>query len=293
MTRAILIYNPMSGDHSIINRLDHIIQRFQSRDILIQPFRIEAECENMLVRVLKLDRYDFAVVSGGDGTVNFIVNIILKHGINIPLGIFPWGTSNDLARCLGLPANADELIDIVLGGNTSRIDAGLINDKHYFLSTCAGGVFVDVSFNTHSELKKNFGLFAYYLKALSEVTSIKPFRVTLRTETLSIEEDILLFIILNGKHAAGFYNLIEDADISDGIMDIVLLKSCSHMDLANLFFNVLSSSYINNKNVVKLKAKSCTIMSSSDINVSIDGEKGEGLPMSVSFINKAIEVFVK
>ena len=59
----------------------------------------------------------------------------------------------------------------------------------------------------------------------------------METDNDNVEENILLFLILNGKDAAGFSNIIEEADISDGFMDIVLIKNCLHIDLAALFFN--------------------------------------------------------
>jgi len=292
MKKVIFIYNPWSGDHSISLKLEFIIKTFQERGILIQPFRIHEKCDESLLNILKNNNYEYVVVSGGDGTLNFVINLLLKNGLDLPIGVVPSGTSNDFARCINLPISLDECLNIILSGKTIEVDAGLINNEKYFLSTCAGGVFVGVSFNTHSELKKNFGPFAYYLKALSELTNIKSFRLKIETETKTIEEEALLFLILNGKHAAGFYNLIKDADLSDGIMDIVLIKSCNHIDLASLFFKVLSNDVHKDKNVMKLKAKSCRIEGNTDVNLSIDGEKGEGLPIDVKFINKALKVFI-
>lgn len=293
MKKAIFIYNPMSGNHSVTQKLDYIIKRFQDAGVLLQPYRVAEGDEEILLETLKSNSFEYAVVSGGDGTVNYVVNIMLKNDINLPLGIIPLGTSNDFARCLNIPNNINDYLDIILGGRIIEVDAGLINEEKYFLSTCAGGIFVDASFNTHSELKRNFGPFAYYLKALSELTSIKSFKVKIKTETESIEEEALIFLVLNGKHAAGFYNLIEDADLQDGIMDIVLIKNCSHIDLASMFFNVLSSGHLNNKNVLKLQARECTIKGNRKISLSIDGEKGTGLPVTIRFVNKALKVFVK
>lgn len=283
----------MSGGQHIVNKMGYIINRFQENDILLQPYKFPGKGSEKLLSILKENSYDFVAAAGGDGTLNYIVNLLLKNDMKMPLGIIPSGTCNDFAGSLGVYPPLHNCLDTILKGRTAEVDVGLINNKDYFLSTCAGGVFVGVSFNTHSELKKNFGPFAYYLKGLTEVANIKPFRLEVETEKENINEDVLLFLILNGRHGGGFPNLIREADVTDGIMDIVLIKSGSHIDLAGLFFKVLANDSLNDKNVTILRARSCLIKGNADIDVSVDGEKGPSLPLKVEFINKALKVFVK
>lgn len=291
MKKAVFLYNPMSGDRSITAKLDYIIGRFMEEEVLIQPFRLVEDSEEKLVSLMK-EGFAYAVVAGGDGTLNNVVNSFVKNNINVPIGIIPSGTANDFARSLNIPHDLKRCLDIVLQGKIKEVDIGIVNGKKYFLGTCAGGLFVNVSFNTSSELKRSFGPLAYYLKALSEVKNLKPFEVNVRTDSSTIDEEILVFLILNGKDVAGFTNIVEEADISDGLMDIVLIKSCLHIDLAALFFKVLTNDFINDKNVIKLKSKTCYIDAKEDIAITIDGEKADGLPMDVKFINKALKVFV-
>lgn len=294
MEKAILIYNPLSGHRSVPKKLDYIIKRFMDKGVLIQPYRVDSDEQgDKLASILKGDKFSYAVISGGDGTVSSMVNTLLKNNIELPIGIIPSGTCNDFARSLNIPLDLNRCLDIILAGNLAEIDAGLINDEKYFLNTCAGGIFVDVSFSTSSELKRNFGPLAYYLKALGEVPNIRPFKLKVTTDTQTIEQEFLLFLILNGKHAAGFSNIIQQADISDGLMDILLIKNCLHIDLAGLFFKVLGNEFLNDKNVMWLRTKQCLIEGTGDVALSIDGEKGDGLPISVKFINKALKVFVR
>jgi len=290
--KAILIYNPVSGDHNIPHRLDQITSRFQEKGVLLQPYRLEEGKGPDLSFVLKDGNYSFAIGAGGDGTLNNIVNVILKSKLDIPMGIIPSGTCNDFARSLNIPFDVNDCIDVILSGITAEVDVGLVNEEYFFLNTCAGGLFVDASFTTHSELKKNFGTFAYYLKAATEVTNIKPFKIEMKTDTATVKEQILIFLILNGKHGAGFSNLVREANVSDGIMDIILIKNCTHIDLAAMFFKVLSNDSLNDRHVMILRSKTCEIKSSNPVPLSIDGERGPDLPISVRFINKAIKVFV-
>lgn len=290
MKKALLIYNPFSGDQSLPTKLDYIVYKFQLKGILIQPYRIDKN-EKQLVGLLKDGQFDFIITSGGDGTINSIGNILLKEKINVPMGLIPSGTCNDFASMLNVPNKLDECLDIILAGKTKKIDVGLVSDEKYFFSSFAGGAFVDVSFNTHNELKKTFGPFAYYLKALGEVRSLKSFRMKFKTDNEIIEDEILMFFILNGTQAGGFNNLIQDADYSDGLMDIVIIKNCNPIDIAAIFFKVVGKGIPENKNVIKIKTKKCFIESYDDIAVAIDGEEGCCLPASIEFVQRGIEVF--
>lgn len=291
MRKALLVYNPASGGHKVANELDYILASFQGKGILVQPFRLIDANNGYIAEALKSGLYDFVIASGGDGTINFVANILLSNDIKIPIGIIPSGTCNDFAKCLGINS-LKESVDIILDGKTLDCDVGLINNTHYFLSTYAGGNFVDVSFNTNSELKKNFGPLAYYLKGLSEVANIKSFDLKVTADEHIIEGKFLLFLIVNGKQAAGFPNLLNDADFTDGYMDIILVKKCSNINLASIFFKVLSKESVNDKNVIILKAKKCELTSKKPIVLTVDGEKSELFPSAIEFKNKILEVFV-
>lgn len=293
MKKVLLVYNPLSGNRDVPKKLDYIIRRFIEKDMLAVPFRIEGEFGNKLQQVLSDDEYSYLVVSGGDGTVNMIASTLLIAGRDMPMGIIPSGTCNDFARSLNIPTDIKRCMDIIMAGNIAQIDAGLINNEKYCLNTCAGGNFVDVSYSTSSEFKKNFGPLAYYVKALGELSNLKPVKLKITTDNENIEDEFLLFLIMNGKHAAGFSNLVGEADLSDGFMDILLLHNCLHIELAGLLFKVLNNDFINDKNVMWLRTKKCTIEGDRGFSLSVDGEKWRGLPISIQFIRQILKVFVR
>ncbi|PYG85031.1 YegS/Rv2252/BmrU family lipid kinase [Ruminiclostridium sufflavum DSM 19573] len=290
MRNALFVYNPVSGGHKIPNELDYILASFQKNGILVQPYRLEDGERENITHLLESGIYDFVIASSGDGTINSVANILLDKKIEVPIGIIPSGTCNDFAKCIGINS-LQESIDIIIDGKILECDVGIINNSQYFLSTFAGGNLVDVSFSTNSDLKKNFGPFAYYLKGLSEVANIKSFDLQLNADGQSIEGKFLLFLIVNGRQAAGFPNLVNDADLTDGFMDIILVKKCSNINLASIFFKVLSKESVNDKNVIMLKAKNCDISSKSHIALTIDGEKSELFPAKIEFKNKVLKVF--
>ena len=293
MKKALMVYNPQSGSRNVPRRLDYIIERFVEGNILVTPYRIGNYGNEKILEILQEDDYSFVVASGGDGTVNSLVNVMNRNNITLPIGVIPSGTCNDFARSLNIPLDLKRCIDIIIAGNTTDVDAGLLNNEFYFLNTCAGGNFVDVSFNTSSEFKKNFGPLAYYIKALGEVANIRPVKLKITTDNEIIEQEFLFFLILNGKHAAGFYNVIKEADLSDGFMDILLLHNCAPIDLAGLFFKVMSNDFINDRNVMWLRTRNCAIEGNGDFTLSVDGERWDKLPITVNFINKILKVYIK
>ena len=105
-----------------------------------------------------------------------------------------------------------------------------------------------------------------------------------------VEGEFLLFLILNGRHAAGFWNLVEEADLSDGCMDILLVRNCLHVEMAALFFKVLHNDFVNDRNVMWLRTSKCRIEVTAT-NLSIDGEEWKGLPIDIEFLHRRLKVF--
>lgn len=295
MTKGLVLYNPKSGEQSIPARLDYIIERFQAHDIRLMPYRLFQQ-ENTSEDILELihtDPYAFILLFGGDGSLNFMANLMLKNGINLPLGVFPGGTCNDFARNIGMPADLEPWIDMVLAGNTRHVDAGCINDQHYFMGNLGGGIFANVSFNTGSDLKKNLGPVAYYLKALDQLPNIEVFDLTVDIENKHIEEKVILFLVLNGKNVAGFSNFFKEADVEDGLIDILLFKNAGPMELAGVFMKTMAGELPGDRHILHLRAKEVRIQCSRQLQISVDGEKGTVLPIKVQCIHPGIKMFIQ
>ena len=101
MKKVKLIYNPFSGNKSFKFDLDICIGIFQEAGYEVHPFRTlyPGDIDN---HIATMDpTYDIIVASGGDGTVNIVVNAMMRRGLHTPLGIIPSGTANDFATYLG------------------------------------------------------------------------------------------------------------------------------------------------------------------------------------------------
>ncbi|NPV90896.1 MAG: YegS/Rv2252/BmrU family lipid kinase [Firmicutes bacterium] len=293
MKQAILVLNPRSGKSSRpSSSLDWLVRSFFDRGIDVWPVLIEEGVESNLEQTLRQEDFDLVVASGGDGTLNLVANVLLRNGSDLPMGIIPSGTSNDLAACLNLPADLGECLDVIAAGRTTPLDAGLINGQDYFLTTCAGGLFVNASFTASPKFKQYVGPLAYYLKAASEAVSINTFDLRLTTEDGGFEDEAVLFLVSNGRTAAGFRNLISGADFSDGVMDILIVKKCGYPELGSLLYQAFRGQGIGGPRVVTMKASFCMAECSPEVLISVDGEKGGGMPLGIEMVPSALRVLV-
>lgn len=296
MRKALLIYNPNSGNGKVIlGNLDKITTEFLKNDISLTLYSINLEY-NKLLAVLKKHKFDILILSGGDGTLSRTLTELYNAKIDLPyIGIFPTGTSNDFARCLHLGNNIDEWLKHITVGKPKNIDFGLINGKTIFLSSYAGGLFTKISYNTDKNMKKNIGKLAYLINGINELINIKKFKLHITLDDGSeIEEKAILYMILNGNGIGGFDKLDNSASMTDGLMNIIIIKETkSAIDLSTLFIDFMNNNFVNNNFVRTLIAKKCKIKKiKSDISVSIDGEEGENIDSEIEFIHDKLKILV-
>lgn len=295
--KVVLFYNPTSGNGLFTKNLDHIIMRFQQADMQVVPIRgdstdrIEDFFEALDKNTYK-DEYKEVIAAGGDGTINFCVNSMLSSGIDLPLAIFPAGTANDFAYYFEIGDNIDDMIDIAIGNNHTLADVGVVNDR-YFVNVAAIGSVVGVSQKTDPALKNTIGVLAYYLKGLSEVTSLKPVGVKLTTPNGEYIEEMFFMVVMNGKSAGGFKRISPESEINDGLLDVVLFRNMPIYEMAPLLIKVISGNHPDSKNVLHFQTSELLIEAECDLPTDIDGEKGEKIPLKFNVLHNKLKIMTK
>lgn len=291
-SKVLLYYNPYSGSGMFKNNLDHIIERCQERGFQVMPVR--ASQGNQLDKVFsQSDEHEFdrIIACGGDGTINICVNMMIKHGIHLPIAILPAGTANDFAYYFEIPAELNAALDIALGNKTTKADVGTVNDK-CFVNVAAIGAMVDVSQKTDPDLKNAIGPLAYYLKAASELNHVHPVKVRITTPDKVMEEEIYFMTVCNGESAGGFRKLSPDSMINDGLLDVVAFRKMPILEFGPLLFEVLNGRHPKNKNVLYFQTHNLRIEAEEDMPTDVDGESGAQLPLEFGILDKRLEIFV-
>ncbi len=289
-----LIYNSGAGQSKFKYFLDPIIEKFMDNDIEVSIFR--AANNTNLYEFLKdaqKDGFSAIVVAGGDGTVNRVVNVMVKNNIKIPLGVIPAGTSNDFARHIKMPQNFSECIDKILTFNVQPVDVGRVNDK-YFINICSAGLFTNVSQKVDPNLKNSLGMLSYFITAINQIVKFKPFEVKIETENDIYIEKIKLFLIFNGSSVGGIDVFCDNSSVQDGVLDMLIIKDCNIADTSLLAGKLLAKNHYADKNVIYSKEKWIKITKTKgkcDLP-DVDGDPGPNFPLDIECIKGAINMLL-
>lgn len=297
MKKALFAYNPMSGNRFVPQNLDAITKCFQKEGVYLELYRISEK--DRLIEYIKYTKADFIIGAGGDGTLSQIITSMVRYGMYLPFMALGTGTSNNFTRNLDASKSittmeqAEKIIHDSCNGTIQTIDVGLINKKQVFLTSLAGGNFVDTTFETDKKLKQRLGPLAYYLKPLTELTNIKAYPIKVTVDKVTYEEKVTVFVMVNGNAVGTFDKFIDNADMADGVMELILITEATMLENISLFRTILTGEDINaHKNIKILKGKKFHIECGSNMPITLDGEKGPVCPLDVEVIHRAIQVYV-
>jgi diacylglycerol kinase (ATP) len=124
--RALVIYSPTSGR---ARRLPQALNHLQQAGLqVLRSLPISDLCEQPAQGAHWLEQgVEMVIAAGGDGVVGGTINHIAGSGL--PLGILPLGTSNDIARSLGIPLATKAAASVLAAGQTRHTDLGAV--YHY------------------------------------------------------------------------------------------------------------------------------------------------------------------
>lgn len=294
MKKIKLIYNSGAGQSKFKYFLDPIIEKFMDNDIEVSIFR--AANNTNLYEFLKdvdKDGYSAIVVAGGDGTVNRVVNVMMKNNIKTPLGVIPAGTSNDFARHLKMPQNFSECIDKLLTFNVQPVDVGKVNDK-YFVNICSAGLFTNVSQKVDPKLKNSLGMLSYFITAVNQMVKFKPFEVKIETENDIYIEKVKVMLVFNGSSVGGIDAFCDNSSIQDGLLDMLIIKDCNIADTSLLAGKLFAKNHYTDKNVIYSKEKWIKITKTKgkcDLP-DVDGDPGPNFPLEIKCVEGAINMLL-
>lgn len=206
------------------------------------------------------------VTVGGDGSVNEVGQALI--GTDTALAIIPTGSGNGLARHLHIPLNISAAIDVICQGHVETIDTVQINDRCY-LGVAGVGFDADISFAFAQSHKR--GALSYLLLVLKTLPYYKLSTYNLCIDGQEISKRAFLLSFANSSQFGNGAAIAPQADISDGYLDVVIMKNIPPHALLKAAYQLFSRSLHRSKYVEHYRCKEITL-TAPHIKAHIDGE---------------------
>jgi diacylglycerol kinase (ATP) len=256
----------------------HLINWVRAKGHLVEPM---ATFESGEATALAADAarrgVDVVAAAGGDGTLNEVVNGL--DGYDVPLGIIPLGTANDFARQVGIPADADHAMDIILQRKPRRLDTASLNGRR-FLNVSVGGVGAEATAETPAEVKESLGAFAYAISGMRKLADFNPSIAKFTGDGFEYEGPFLMFALGLTKSTGGGTMVTPMASATDGLLDLCIVEGMSRKDFARTAFKVKRGEHVGEAGVHYAQVKSVTIDGREPMAVNVDGEMSNAQRLS-------------
>jgi diacylglycerol kinase (ATP) len=266
-----LIVNPSSGTEAAVGRLPIISGRLRrivrQLDIVITEGAADAAAA---ARDAARAGYDYIFVAGGDGTLNEALNgtASVEGALErVTFGIVPFGTGNDFAAAIGLPADQDEALEALVRGRPAAFDLGRVNDRA-FINVSAGGFIADVSEAVDPTLKTVAGRLAYLIGGAKALWTAEPFRCTLN----ATDRSCMMFAVCNAPTIGGGRPIAPHAQPDDGLLDVCLVGAMDIVTFVGMLRRVAEGSHLEDPSVEYFRVARADLRFDRTINVNADGE---------------------
>lgn len=272
----LFIINPAAGSHDRTAEYTQEIEKHCSARSL--TYRIEVsggpgECTR-LAREAAESGEDFRIYAcGGDGTLNEVVQGAAGHD-NVAVTVFSGGSGNDFVKIFDDPKAFFELPRL-LDAETAAFDLIDCNGK-YSLNICSVGldarIGVDVA--NYKRLPLLHGFSAYVASTVVNVIRGIYEHYVIEIEGETIDADQTMLCVCNGRFYGGGFNPVPEADPTDGMLDVLLVKKISRLQVPGVVGKYKDGRYKELPRLVRhFRTKSLKIICDKPTAIQLDGEQ--------------------
>ncbi len=290
MKRARIIYNPTSGREIFRKHLGDVLTKLETAGYETSCHATTCEGDATEAAKAAVERgFDLIIAAGGDGTLNEVVAGVSPFEKRPTIGLIPTGTTNDFARALHIPRDVMGAVDIIVKGETTPVDVGLMNNR-CFINIAGGGRMTELTYDVPSKLKTVLGQLAYYLKGIEMLPSIHASHVRIEYDGEVFDEEAMMFLVGLTNSVGGFEKLAPDSSINDGKFTLLILKKCNIAEFIRIVTLASRGDHLNDPLVIATRAEKITVTSNEEVLLNLDGEYGGTLPATFENLYRHIVI---
>ena len=294
MTQHLFIINPSAGSRNRTeeySEMIHKICRARKLDYEVRVSTAPGECTRIAREACETGRELRIYACGGDGTLNEVVAGAAGFS-NAAVTVFSGGSGNDFVKIFDEPKAFFDL-NRLLDADEVTFDLIRCNDD-ISLNICSVGldarIGTDVSNYKRVPLLSGFRAYAAstvvnVIKGISE-----HYRVEIDGET--IDGDQTLICVCNGRYYGGGFNPMPEADPTDGMLDVLLVKKVSRMQVASVIGKYKDGRYKELLHLARpFRTKKVRILCDKPTPINLDGELRVAQDITMEVAQEKIRFF--
>ena len=227
------------------------------------------------------------IAVGGDGLMHIILQVVVPF--QIPFTIIPAGTGNDFVRTLGWDLEKiDSQLNRVVTTNPSPINLGLV-DGEWFGAVLSTG-FDSVVNERANTMQWPKGPMKYNAAIALELPRFSPRHYEIILDDRTISTEAMLIAVANGRSYGGGMLVCPNANISDDLFDVMVLRPVTKLEFIKVFPRVFAGTHVSHPAVEIVRSRSVRIESKAVAYA--DGERIGQLPIVAECIHDAVQTWV-
>ena len=296
--KLLFIINPKSGTMQAAKLMADILQAFSDAGYLTSVLMTQKSGDARQFAIENHEDVDTIVVSGGDGTLNEVIDGLMRVGGKCTVGYIPSGSTNDFAASMGLPKGVIAATERVIEGSPRTIDVGDFNGRT-FTYIASFGAFTSTSYSVPQNIKNILGHTAYILHGAKDLMSIKPIHAKFIADEGTPNEqicegDYLFGAVCNSTSVAGILKLDRfDVDMNDGLMEVLLVKTPKSIVAVNEIIIHMMDGTLETDEIEFFSAKNVRVEGDEGTPWTLDGEYEPGAAIcDIKTVRSAVNLIV-
>lgn len=284
--QTLCVVNPASANGRTRKAWRRIEQSLADRDVQLEVCFTGGPGEAIkITREALQNGYRRIISVGGDGTLNEVVNGFFENRQKINseafLSLIPMGTGGDFSRMLNLNNRIETIYRLITDPQPQCCDlvqATFTNwqnqtECRYYINEADIGIGSETVYRVNRNSKMLGGFASFLLGALYTIFTYRN-----RDMTIMVDDQMIytgktgMVVVGNGSYFGGGMKIAPHAQIDDGLLEIIVVKDLTKMDLLSNVGNIYKGTHLQHPLVERMPGRKVEVVSPEDIYFEMDGE---------------------
>lgn len=210
---------------------------------------------------------------GGDGTLNEVAQGVV-HYDNAQLTNLPYGTGNDFIRIFS--KDGEFSLENLIDGEVMDIDYIETSEGVSVNITTIGlDARVARGMQKYKRIFKQNGQLPYVISIFENIVTPMSRNLKIEIDGKDVSGDYVVLLVANGNYYGGGFNPVPDASVTDGKLNVLLIKKLSRLTVARVINAYKNGEYKNYPQYIDyFEAETVTVQQNDKyiMDLNLDGE---------------------